>query len=332
MKVVDGVTVLVYKEGSAHDVNDGELHIRFSDDYGQTWSAEDEYLDTTAITGFPMNPSTLSGGEDAGEPWLYLADNGDLILHMWRVDYGVSRGGTWQSVSSNGGLSWSTSSQVDFSGISGDDYILATDDDFVLSGTIYAAARIHADATPSNSYCVLIKSEDDGASWSYVSDITASGSLTHEVGLEYLGNNTIIAIIRSLNNSKTYRRYSTDLGATWETLEDISTAIQVSGRHRIYTLSHLKEESNWWNDQTLIMVGFVNGTIGLSTPRRNCIWISLDGGNLWTSPMYIDSQYEDGGYGDVIYDPNNNEFVVVSYVGSLGEANLKQYNISVGGL
>ena len=333
MKVLsDNTVVLIYKEASHHAANDGELHIRFSNDYGQTWSAEDKYINSGSVTGFPMNPP-LPVGIDSGEPWLYLAPDGNLVLHMWGIDYGVSNSGTWQSTSTDGGATWSTPpSLVSFTGVSvSENYnVFATDDDFVLSGTMYAGARAYSNATPSDSKIIFIKSDDNGATWDYVSDITSTN--TQEIGIEYLGNNTIIGIVRTLDNTETYRVWSFDMGATWSSLENISTAIQVSGRHRIYTLAHLKGEASWWDDPTLIMTGFVLTNPGSSTPRRNCIWVSLDGGELWSNPMYVDTELEDGGYGDIFYDPDNDEFVLIYTYGTQAEADLKQYNISITGI
>lgn len=332
MKVLSsGNTVLVYYESSHHAVNDGSLHIRFSNDYGQTWTAEDTKLGGGAVTGFPMNPP-VSAGQDAGEPWLYLAANGDLILHMWRVDYGVSNGGTYQSSSSDGGETWSTpASAVDFSGITGDTNIFATDDDFVVSGNIYAAARVYTDATLTDCNIILIKSTDNGATWAYVSDITtAAEAACIEVGLEYLGSNTIIAMIRDLAHVTSYKRISTDLGVNWGTLTGmLDQHVGIAGRQRVYTLDHLTGNAD---TTTLIMVGFDHQVSGSSTQRRNCIWISLDAGETWSFPLWLDVPYEDGGYGDMIYDPVNDKFVIVTNRGTQAEGNLVQYNITINGL
>ena len=336
MKVRSGVVVLVYREGSHHAVNDGELHIRFSTDYGATWTAEDTFTNGSAVTGFPMNPSTLSAGEDAGEPWLYLADNGDLILHMWRVDYGVSQNGTYQSVSTDGGATWSSSAAVAFASTTDDANMFSTDDDFVSGGVIYAGARIHGTTqTPSES--CLIKSTDDGATWEKVSTICASnegaaGTGAWEVGLEYLGSNTIIAILRMVDLTRAYKRISTDMGATWGSLTEITSQVGIAGRVRVYTRAHLKGEASWWDDTTLVMVGYVHQTAGSSTSRRNCIWVSKDAGTTWTLPIYIDVTAEDAGYGDMIWNPTTKRYVVVTYQGTQAEAVLKQYNVRVFGI
>jgi hypothetical protein len=337
MKVLDGVTILVYRDGSKHEINDGELHIRFSNTYGGSWTAEDTYLDGTPVDNFPMNPP-VSTGQDAGEPWLYIAPNGDLLLHMWRIDYGVSDGGTYQSRSTDGGKTWSDPEQIDFDGAADDDIVFSTDDDFVYGDVIYATARIYTSGpaqAPSQEW--LIKSEDNGETWEMVSiimddDEGVEGTGSQEVGIEYLGNNTIIAMLRDNEATHSYKRISTDMGETWGSLIDVTSTVGIAGRQRVYTRSHLRGGDNWWQDEILIMVGFIHTSNGDSMPRRNAVWISIDAGDTWSAPFYIESEYDDGGYGDMIYDPLTNQYIVVSYRGTLETADLIQYNLILGGL
>jgi hypothetical protein len=339
----DGVLLCAYKRGSIHYVNDGALHIKFSDDDGATWTAEDTKLGGGAVGGFPMNPSTVTAGEDAGEPWLYVAPNGDILLHMWRVDYGVTANGTYQSRSTDGGENWSTSAQVDF-GIAGvsNGNVFATDDDFVWDRVIYAGARVYTggvDGVPTQS--ILIKSDDDGVSWSKVSTIMdntegqAGSEGASEVGLEYLGHNRIIAMLRDHPHLKSYQRYSYDMGATWATLMDVTSTVGIAGRQRVYTVNHLKGLPGWWWDPRLVMVGFVHQDPGNpdSTSRRNAIWISPDRGATWPGgPHYLQATTEDGGYGDMFYDAGNDQYVVINYAGLQTDADLYQYNLTLPGI
>jgi hypothetical protein len=336
VKVRSGIVILSYYEASAHASHDGELHIRFSDDYGATWTAEDTKLGGGAVTGFPMNPSTLDAGQDAGEPWLYLAPNGNLILHMWRVSAAGPNGGTYQSVSTDGGETWTESAAVDFTGVTDDSMCFATDDDFVYDGVIYAGARIHeGDAQPSES--LLIKSTDNGTTWSKVSTIMANNEGVNsqgawEVGLEYLGNSTILAALRGTDSANAYQRMSTDMGETWGDLTNVTARVGIALRQRVYTRAHLKGQANWWNDRYLIMVGGVNTISGDSQNRRNCIWTSTDAGSNWSNPKWIDPNLGDGGYGDIFYNPNTGKYVVINYQGSLTEASLKQYTLTLNGV
>lgn len=336
MKVVSGVVVLVYKKSSAHAVNDGALHIKFSNDYGATWTAEDTKIGGGAVSGFPMNPSTLSAGEDAGEPWLMIAPNGDLVLHMWRVDYSVTTNGTYQSISSDGGATWGTSTAIDFGGIVDDSVVFSTDDDFVTGGVIYAGARVYTTKSSDDpTQSILIKSTDNGATWSKVSvimDTNEGGTGAEEVGLEYLGNNTIIAVLRDHPHTHTYQRISTDLGSTWGTLTDITSQVAVVGRMRVYTQAHLKGQGSWWTDPTLIMIGFLFQDIGINGRRCNAVWVSRDSGTTWSHALTVDNTVDDEGYGDIIWNPNTSQYCYISTYGTADEAVLKQYNIRIIGI
>jgi hypothetical protein len=329
----DDNLVLVYRTGTSHMSATSALQIRFSDDNGATWTGAGTTLSAGTVSGFPMVPST--GNINAGDGWLYVAPSGRLILHLWRVDgagdWPEDPKGTEQSVSTDNGATWSTPVAVDFTGISDEEHTFSTDDDFVYGGVIYAATRTYDADTPTDSYVSFIKSTDDGATWTWVSDITTAGSDTQEVGLEYTGNNRIVAMVRSLNNDETLQADSDDFGLTW-TLTDVSSTVQVSGRHRIYTRAHLKGEDNWWNDPVLVMVGFELMTPGSSQGRRNAVWVSRDRGATWSGPHYLDIEVEDAGYGDIFYDADNDQWVVVTYQGTLLAASLMQYRLTIDGI
>jgi hypothetical protein len=332
----DDVLVLSYYRGQAHGTNAGALHIRFSDDDGATWTDEDETLAAAAVTGFPMNPP-VSAGQDAGEPWLYLCPNGDLLIHMWRVDYGSSAAGTYQSRSTDGGETWdSPAGPIQFAGLTVSQNLraFATDDDFVLDGTIYAAARVYVSAANTNGASVLITSDDDGDTWTRFSTIVSSAESGggHETGIEYTGNDRIVTMIRDFPHTHSYKRISTNLGTSWGARIDATPEVGIAGRQRIYTRAHLKGEADWWDDPVLFMVGFVHQVSGASQSRRNCIWLSPDAGETWSSPFYIDTTSEDAGYGDMFYDAGNDQYVVVSYQGTLASASLNQYRLTVTGI
>jgi hypothetical protein len=330
----NGLWILCYYQVTTAVNSYGQLHIRFTDDYGTTWSDEDKTLVGDSVIHFPMWPSGAAPADPYTmvEPWLYIAPNGDLLLHMWKYSFAPTAAGTWQSRSIDQGLSWSEPAQVDFTGIVNDQYIFSTDDYFVLNGVIYACARVwtnNIETDPEKS--IFIKSVDSGITWEYVSDIsTFATSPTYETGIEYLGNKTIIAILRDQPNTHTYQCYSIDLGLTWGALTDVQASLGLVGRPRIHTRSHLKGYANWWNDPVLIMTGFVSVTPGAGSHRRNAIWISLDSGTTWTR-IYIDDEAVHAGYADIAYDAVNNRYVVISYQQVVSDAILKQYNLTISG-
>jgi hypothetical protein len=161
------------------------------------------------------------------------------------------------------------------------------------------------------------------------------GSGSHggqEVGLEYLGNGKIIALLRDNDQTNFYRRYSTDLGLTWGTLTDMtSTPVGDAGRARVYTFSHLMGLPGWWKDPRLIVTNWIHQSPGSSDQRRDCVQLSPDRGQTWNN-FYVDTSAEDGGYGDLFYDRTNERFVAVNYRGTYNAADLKQYNLTLGGL
>lgn len=336
-----GDLVLAWRDGTAHNVNDGALHIKFSDDNGATWSDTDKTLAGAAVSGFPMNPTTLTAGEDAGEPWLYNAPNGDLLLHMWRSDYFVTANGTWQARSTDEGATWTVEGRVTFVDVTATEdtqnRTFATDDDFVIGDTIYAAARIYTSVALTASNMVLVKSVDSGITWQRVSIIATTaevdGTGIIEAGIERIGENTIIAMLRDVGADASYQRISTDLGLTWGTLTDVTSTVGIAGRQRVYTRAHLKGQANWWRDPVLLMVGYVHQTPGAGLSRRNAVWVSRDHGDTWSTPFYIDTTADDGGYGDMFYDADNDRWVVVNYKGpDLNSADLKQYVLDIAGV
>lgn len=343
VKLLGGVLVLVYREADAHaDNGDAELCIRFSSDYGSTWTAKNTYLDGSAVSGFPMypaggTPSDLSG---PGEPWLFLAPNGDLLLHMWNSDYNTTTSlGSWQSRSTDQGKSWSTPAVIDFQGISNDNRIFSTEDDFIIDNTVYIGSRIYATdlvGLASGIKNAFYKSTDNGITWQYISSFTPDFTTypTTEAGFQYVGNNKIVAMIRDANRLKTYYTYSEDMGQTWETVTDIASTFEPVGRPRIKTRSQLKGARNWWLDPVLICTGFefTSGT-GVGHPRRNAVWVSVDFGQSWSAPLYLDVDYFDGGYGDIDYNQITDEYIVLSYVDDddplMRDAIVRQYNFKI---
>jgi len=332
----NGTWVLLYREAPAHADNGVDvLHIKFSDDEGETWTAEDTDLNGSAVAGFPMTPpsGTIADSEGPGEPWLILAPNGTLILHMWSVEYGVTNEGTYQSISTDNGITWTTPAQINFTGIADDANVFTTDDHFVYNGVIYISARRYDDVTPTNSKSIFLKSTDNGATWVYVADISSFTTDTWECALEYIGNDTIIALLRDKAFLKTYKSVSTDMGVTWSALSDITSAFgAIMGRTRLSTRAHIKGQENWWLDSVLIAYGFEQVDSGLAHDRRNAIWISPDRGTTWSGPHYVAAEIEDAGYGDMLYAASRGEWVFISYQGTLAEADLVQYDLTITGI
>lgn len=340
----DGVKILFWRDGTAHNVNDGALHLRFFRPSDATWSLTDKTLAGASVTNFPMNPSTLTAGEDAGEPYALYAPNGDLIVYMWRSDYGVTSNGTWMARSTDDGETWGASAgPIEFAfataTLATHKRTYMTDDGFVRSGVTYAGARIYTStALIASNFCLMknTTSDLDIDSWERVSIIMAAseggGRGSIEASLEQIGSTGMEAMLRDGFATHSYRRTSTDLGVTWGTLTDVTGVVGIAGRQRVYSVDRLLGNADPEDDPRRIMVGFNLQDPGNSQQRRRALWITLDSGTTWSAPFYLAATTADGGYGDITYDPVATEFLVASYEGTLTAATLTLDHVDITGL
>lgn len=329
----NGIWACVYANAASHlDTIYSQLMIKFSDDYGETWSDENKYLDGTAITNFPMYPiggEPITSSTGPGSPWIMVCPNGDLLCQMSNINFGSTFRGGHQSRSTDGGKTWSTPIQIAFQGTSiPDDWMFMQDDDFVLDGVIYSVARSIYD-TETTPESVLFKSSDNGATWNYVSNITNRAvDSTLETGIEYVGNNTIIAHGRVTvpSCSATYLLISTDMGLTWTRTSP--TNLQVLGRQRLKTRSHVKQTDNWWLDPVVISHGFKAVSAPTCTNRQLGLTVSKDFGATWYPFMALKTTSFDGGYGDWLWNPIKEEYVTINYYAptSYYDGELRQIN------
>jgi len=334
-KLSNGNTILAYEEGENHYENyDDVLHLRFSDDNGATWTEEDTDLSGNPIVGFPAYPD--GGVLDANGPggtYIWQAPNDDLWFHCWKANYAApSISGAWRIKSTDGGLTWSAWEQLIISGqTAGENNNTEFEEaHFIYNGDIYAVVRVYGATLWSTVKATFIKSTDNGTTWTKISDLSTYAEATHEMAMEYLGDNKILVIARDAANVKTMHIVSHDFGLTWSSIVNIQTSsIGSVGRNRMFTDAHIKGQANWWTDNKLIMVGFVLTNPGSSQGRRNAVWLSDDAGTSWTSPIFLDTETPDAGYGDLIYDVDTDTFRVVTYQGDLFAADLVQYNFKV---
>lgn len=143
---------------------------------------------------------------EPGEPWAYLAPNGDLVVHSLKNNFNTRRwDGTWQTRSSDGGRSWTRFERIDFRGIEHDEFIWAIDDHFVHEGVIYMGAReVPIPQFWKGMRNLLVKSTDSGRTWELVSHVTKKRAVTTEQGIEYLGGRTILCVLNSVDRRHTW--------------------------------------------------------------------------------------------------------------------------------
>lgn len=337
------IVILTYNEGYSHpDPIYERHHIRFSDDYGTTWSDEDKYLDGTSISGFPMYPVNSGPGDARGTSEIYsvLCPNGDIIAHMWASNYAANNDGSHFTRSTDGGLNWTTpvklTSVTDYDGPSLDT-LLGGEQAMTLGNDIYYCMRDFRNSYGNFQNNLIIKSSDNGVTWSQSGRVTNTGSSNDggkEMSLTYIGGTNMIGWTRWFPNATGRKCTSDDMGATWTVVSDSSTINtgEGFGRSIIKQRSLLKNTNKWWLDPVLIMSGFVHQTSGSSTPRRNCIWVSVDFGTTWSKPIYLeDTDQYDGGYGDIFYNPQTDEYVVITYYAPTDyrDGSVVQYNFKI---
>lgn len=331
---------MVYRTGSGHASNDAAMHIRFRDTDG-TWSDVDKTLAGASVTGFPMNPP--SGNLNAGDAWLYITPSGRILIHIWRVDGGswpATPKGTYQAYSDDNGATWSSpTGPIAWANLTAAQQLrtYSTDQEIVTedTGRIYAGVRVYAQDAGTSAAVAIAYSDDEGGTWTVVTPplVSASdlgGKGCQEYGLERIGADTFIAMIRDVAHTHSYKKVSTDRGLTWGSLIDMTPTVGIAARQRVYTVDHLHGNANYWLDTRLIMTGYVHTNPPSSQGRRNAIWLSQDSGATWSAPFYIDTTYTDAGYGDIFYDPLTGHYHVVSYRGpSLSVADLVEYELSI---
>jgi hypothetical protein len=301
--VGDGVWAMIYRDAYRHTGDpDGVFHIRFSDDEGASWTADDTKLGGGAVTGFPIEGYEET--DSVADGILIKAPNGDLLCHIsaHTVDesdniIAVSNPRQWRST--DGGETWSHEGVI----------VRTSQDYFVLGSDIYVTGMGGNYGGPYQS--ILYKSTDNGLNWTKVSDITSTDDETNESGIEYMGDNTILAILRDDNEEKTYQRISADMGATWGSLEDITSQLAVFQRPRLHR----------YNGRVYLI-----GRDAISlTERYTALYYTDSGGTYWQGPFYMDEVgYVDSAYCEML-PRSTGEFYMLSYAGTKDDADIMEY-------
>lgn len=306
-----GIWPMIYREATSHQPRAAAVfHIRFSNDEGSSWTADDMKLGGSSVTGFPI--SGYDASDALSDGILIVAPNGDLLVHIAsnEVDGGdnpIGRLGTRQWRSTNGGESWSDEGKI------ANNEVCGAQDYFVSGSDIYISAVIDGGADYSPPYKdALYKSTNNGASWSKVSDITSTTDNTGEAGIEYLGNNTILAVIRDSDNLKTHQRTSTDMGSSWGSLEDISNQVGIFQRARLHK----------YNGR-VYAIG--RDWVGGYDTQYTALYYSDDSGDNWHGPFYPDeNSYGDAAYCEMIRRTDG-VFYLLSYAGTQDDADIMEY-------
>lgn len=306
-----GVWAMTYRVAAQHANNgDGVVHIRFSTDEGANWSAEDTFTNGSAVTGAPFTPTAAW---DASDSIIFLAPNGNLLLHILEQS-NTSMLGTRQRRSTNGGATW-----TDEGIINSDATILGAQDFKLVGSDIYITTWSDPNTNQTTPFQTqLYKSTNSGTSWSKVSDITSTTDNTDEAGLAYLGGSTFYTVIRDSPKTKTWARTSTDLGLNWGSLVDITATTPAFG------IMHRPRFRQF--AETLLLYGrnYID-----STHEQIEVFVSTDRGASWAGPFLLDATvYADCGYGDVLQRANG-QYYMANYAGTTATASIVEYIFTV---
>ena len=324
------------------------IHIITSNDEGRTWSNLDRWFDGSPIEGLPYED-----GYTHSEPGLFKMPNGDLILQFWRTSY---RSGTKQLRSRDSGKTWTLDlDRIDVKGVTGADgsYAIGTEDYFVDPENptdVYMAFQyFHYEGKFAGT--LLARSTDNGKSYRFLSwigplaseDDPDSGA-TFEPAIEYVGNRTIVAVMRdAAGNRHTWQSVSTDMGASFLPPVEISDQVNGGVSNGVWQRVRLYKESNpyfQFNNQLdyakgqgrLWGVGLHSNGGGYT--RKPVVYWSDDNAKSWNGPELLHGTMYPGtdtGYGD-LKRRGDHTFVAATYYATEDSkiADVEQYTFGGG--
>ena len=316
------------------------IHVITSDDEGRTWNDLNCWFDGSPIEGMPYED-----GYCHSEPGLYRMPNGDLVLQFWRTNY---RTGTKQLRSTNGGKTWNVDlERLKVNGVDGADDACAigTEDYFVdPEHPTHVYMSFQYFHWQEQSGTLLARSDDNGKSYqflSWIAPLTNESEIdsTFEPAVEYLGNRSILAILRpASNNRHTWKSISTNMGISFSPLEEISSDVNGGMPNGVWQRVRLYKESNpffqFQNQRNYTagegrLWGFGIHSNGGGYTRKPVVYWSDDHGNSWNGPESLHGEMfpgTDTGYGD-IKRRMNGTFVAATYYATRDSqiADLEQY-------
>lgn len=277
--------------------------IRFSSDEGLSWTAENTTLASEAVVGLP-NQSTY----DYVQTLPIKAPNGDILLHC-PSNNGATRNGTTQFRSADGGTTWTSEGKIQ-----SDNTVLGACDHCVSGSDIYASVFVDPGGDSVSPYTPkLLKSTDNGATWSTVSTMVVNGF--NECSIDILPNGDMLSIMRSDDGLTTKKVVSSDNGATWGSAIDITSWLGKLQKPMTKRIG---------NDVFLFgrrMIGaFSGGADSLYGRQITEIYKTSDSGATWGGPWMYNDQWRWGcGYADFL-PRSNGDLYFLDYIATSDSA------------
>lgn len=292
------------------------IHLITSNDEGRTWGKLNHWFDGTPMDGMPYED-----GNTHSEPGLYRMPNGDLILQFWKDRH---LAGTKQLRSVDHGKTWTTDiERIRVAGFTdapeAEDRVIGTQEHFVdpeNPSDVYMAFELYHLSAISPKFnviggSILAKSQDNGKSYQFLSWLAPSSLGNFEPGIEYVGNRTIVAVLRCDKDQRTWQTKSTDMGATFSAPVDISAKISGGVPNGLWQRARLYKESNslFQHNNRLNYArgegrlwGFGIHSMGGGYTRKPVVYWSDDNGDSWSGPELLHGPIHPGtdtGYGDL---------------------------------
>lgn len=337
--------IMAVRSGVNHIDWDGRdaIHIMTSSDEGRTWNGLDRWFDGTSVDGMPFED-----GFTHSEPGLYRMPNGELVLQFWRSSYHT---GTRQLRSTDNGKTWGIDTdRVRVEGVVGaeDDRVIGTEDWFIdpdHPNDVYMAFQYFH--YQSQSGTLLARTRDHGRSYQFLSwigplrnDRDENSGANFEPAIEYVGNRTIIAILRHASGNRyTWQAVSTDMGQSFSDPVDISDQVDAGVTNGLWQRVRLYKDTNpifqygnQWKDYADgrgRLWGFGLHSNGGGYTRKPVVYWSDDNGITWEGPELLHGNLYPGtdtGYGDLKRRVDNT-YVGVAYYATRDSkvADVEQY-------
>jgi hypothetical protein len=301
-QLASGVWMLLYRQATNHgDDSTAQLHIRFSQNEGVSWTANNTFTDGQPCVGVPFlrhNSTFLAEGTVIQSP------NGDLLVHTTeRPGAGIHQ---FRSV--DFGKNWADEGRIN------NDTTLIGGDWCVVAGVIYTIWRYDAGSDFAHPHIAKIfTSADDGDTWVELSTVQANFDI-NEPSILHLGGANFLSVVRNAYNTGTAHQYvSANTCATW-TYSNPGAVLKALHRPKMRTI-----------DEGILLFGRDNEAEAV---EGIAVFLSADNGLTWRKRFLVVEGMTDGGYCDVLRR-DDDTFYMVSYAGDTNVADLTWFTFEL---
>src|SRR5690606_16918197 len=243
LKLSSGIWLRLFREATNHTLNgEGLININFSDDQGETWTANNKFIDGEDVTGFPYT-ANVADATATGDFQAFECANGDICIVTHERDAEVELA-SWKSFgllrSTDGGASFTYEKDlgdtlVNEGHVADKTHIWACYDHFFFNGENYFTVSEHNGDLTDVRVHLYRTSDFNTITWistpvTFNDGENPSPIPLWEYGVARLSDGSILLIGR--NTLRTFRLVSTDSGQTWGPITEITFALGLYGCHQ----------------------------------------------------------------------------------------------------